>query len=453
MSFSAQRLFRPVDIASLVYLRIAFGTIMLWEVWRYLTSGWIEKYYLEPAFHFTYMGFGWVRPWPGEGMYWHFLVLGLLALFVILGFLYRLSAALFFLGFSYVFLLEQANYLNHFYLIILLSFLMIFAPAHRALSLDAKLRPKIRSDTAPAWALWMFIGQLSIVYFYAGVAKLNGDWLRGYPMRAWMAERSDFAIIGPLLAEPATAVFMSIAALFLDLLAPVFLLWRRTRGLWFSLLVLFHVSNKALFSIGVFPVLSIAVTALFFPPDWPHKIFNLPRYDRGVSVPPLGRWSLRAGQRATVVLLAVYFALQILVPLRHWAYPGNVAWNEEGHRFSWRMLLRQKRASSAFLVSDPESGASRFVDPAEHLSRRQARKMSTRPYMVVQYAHYLAALERENGNRGAEVYALLWASLNGREPQPLVDATVDLAGEPRRWLAPYPWITKLEKPLPTGSGP
>lgn len=120
-----ERLFAPVDTAVLAYFRIAFGLIMLWEVSRYFTNGWITRYWVEPVVNFPYYGFGWVRPLPGMGMELLFAGLGVLAIFIMLGFYYRLSATLFFLGFTYSFLLEQARYLNHFYLIVLLSFLLI----------------------------------------------------------------------------------------------------------------------------------------------------------------------------------------------------------------------------------------------------------------------------------------------------------------------------------------
>jgi len=132
-----RRLLEPVDVASLVYFRIAFAAIMVWECWRYLSKGRIGRYFIEPDFHFTYHGFEWVQPWPGDGMYVHFAVMAVLALMIGLGLLYRLAAFLFFLAFSYVFLLEQATYLNHFYFVILVSVTMIFVPAHRAFSLDA----------------------------------------------------------------------------------------------------------------------------------------------------------------------------------------------------------------------------------------------------------------------------------------------------------------------------
>ena len=96
---------------------VLFGALMLWEVGRYFSHNWIELYYIEPKFHFTYYGFSWVRPWPGEWMHVHFLALGVLAVLILVGLCYRIAAALFFLGFTYVFLLDQARYLNHFYLV------------------------------------------------------------------------------------------------------------------------------------------------------------------------------------------------------------------------------------------------------------------------------------------------------------------------------------------------
>src|SRR5688572_22319484 len=96
-------LWQPVDIASLVFFRIAFGLIMVWEVYRYFAMDRVRRYYIQPEFFFSYFGFDWVKPWPGDGMHLHFVVLGLLGLFIALGLFYRVSAVLFFLGFTYVF--------------------------------------------------------------------------------------------------------------------------------------------------------------------------------------------------------------------------------------------------------------------------------------------------------------------------------------------------------------
>ena len=128
----------PVDIASPVMARVFFGLLMLWMVVRYFGKGWIAQYWIAPPFNFRHFGFDWVTPWPGDGMFWHFLLLGILAVLIIFGLFYRVAAILFCVGYTYVFLLEQARYLNHAYLVCLVSFLIALVPANRAGSLDVK---------------------------------------------------------------------------------------------------------------------------------------------------------------------------------------------------------------------------------------------------------------------------------------------------------------------------
>jgi hypothetical protein len=262
-----RRLFEPIDIAPLVFFRVVFGGIMLWEVYRYFSYGWIERYFIEPTFFFKYQGFGWVRPFAGDGMYIHFAALGVLAACILLGFCYRLAAALFFLGITYVFLLDQTNYLNHLYLICILSFILIFVPAHRALSLDAALRPRLRSSTAPAWTLWLLRFQIAVPYFFGAIAKFNADWLlAAQPMRMWLADRTDFPVIGRWFTEPWAAYFMSWGGFLFDLLFVPLLLWRRTRPFAFAFAAVFHLMNFQLFHIGVFTWLMLVASLIFLPP-------------------------------------------------------------------------------------------------------------------------------------------------------------------------------------------
>ena len=105
-----QKLFEPRNIAILVYFRIFFGAVMLWEVFRYLEHDWISRYWIEPTFQITYYGFDWLKPWPGDGMYFHFIAMGILAVCIMIGFKYRISTILFFFAFSYMFLLEQSRH-------------------------------------------------------------------------------------------------------------------------------------------------------------------------------------------------------------------------------------------------------------------------------------------------------------------------------------------------------
>jgi len=105
-----------------------------------------------------------------------------------------------------------------------LSFLLCIVPAHKMWSLDARCRPQLRADTTPAWTLWLLRAQVAVVYFFGGVAKLNGDWLRGEPMRMWLADRTEFPVIGRFFTEESTVYLFSYGALFNDLLAPALLL-------------------------------------------------------------------------------------------------------------------------------------------------------------------------------------------------------------------------------------
>jgi hypothetical protein len=442
----AARAFRPVDVASLACFRVAFGAVMAWEVVRFFQNGWIAAYYIDPPFHFTYFGFGWVKPWPGVGMYVHFALLGLAALGILLGLWYRLCAGVFFVGFAYVFLLDEALYLNHFYLIVLLSLLLAFLSMDVALSIDARRLPTRRSDTVPAWTLFLLRAQVGIPYLYGGLAKLNPDWLRGEPMRSWLAERTDVPVLGPYFTREWTVFTFAYGGLLLDLLIVPLLAWRRTRPFAFGLGVVFHGLNAVLFDIGIFPWLMMAATTIFFAPDWPRRLRLLPaRRPAAVEAPRRPRIS--AG--LTVVAAAAYLCIQALVPLRHFAYPGNVSWTEEGHRFSWHMKLRDKEAQARFLVTDVGRGESRMITSSRVLTPRQEGRMAGQPDMILQFAHHLAERLPAEGRAPVQVRAWVSASLNGREPQLLIDPATDLAAQPRT-LGHAPWILPLRQSVTTG---
>lgn len=447
--------FSPVDIASVVVFRVAFGAIMLWEVTRYFDHGWIDRYFIAPTFHFTYFGFGWVQPWPGNGMYFHFLGLGLLAICVMAGAWYRVSAALFFIGFTYVFLLDQTQYLNHFYLISLVSFLLVLIPAHHAVSVDAWRRPSLASDTAPAWALWMLRFQIGLVYLYGGIAKVGSDWLRGEPMRSWLADEGGFPLIGRFLTQEWAVWAFSYGGLLFDLLVVPALLWRRTRVMAFVATLAFHLTNAQMFSIGIFPWMMIAATTLFFPPSWPRALGRglagakaaargrRPRKKAPVVAPP-ARVVTSPARMALVGGLCVFVLLQVFVPFRHLLYPGVANWTEEGHRFSWHMKLRDKDGDAWFAVTEPASGRRWEIDPHIYLTDRQVRKMSARPDMILQFSHHLAELWAEDGDgQRVEVRADVMASLNDRPHRRYIDPTVDLAAQPRT-LASVDWILPLD---------
>ncbi|HEV3478919.1 MAG TPA: HTTM domain-containing protein [Gaiellaceae bacterium] len=453
----AYRLFEPIDGSSLAIFRIIFGAIMLWEVWRYFSNGWIERYFIEPEFHFTYYGFGWVQPWAGDGMYWHFALLGVLAICIALGFAYRIAMPLFFLGFTYVFLLEQARYLNHFYLIALLAFLMSIVPAHRVWSIDAWRAKGRWRQTIPTWSLWLLRAQLGIVFVGASVAKWNGDWIRGQPLHIWLGERTDFAIVGRFFDEMWMALLFSWGGLLLDLLLVPFLLFPLTRPLALIAAFGFHFMNSKLFTIGIFPWLALGTALLFFPPDWPRRVltririnrFSLPRPPLITPVePPPAGWRLSGARKLLLAGLGVWLAIQLFMPLRHWLYPGNVSWTEEGHRFAWHMKLRDKEADARFFAFDP-SGHRNEVDPFQYLTDWQYDEMAARPDMIVQFARFVERDARQTfGVRDVKVTANVQASLNGRPFQRLIDPEADLTDAEVSPFTTADYIEPLRAALP-----
>ena len=451
-------LFNPVDISFLVFFRILFGGVMLWEVYRYFTHGWIARYFLEPAVTFTYYGFSWVKPWPGRGMYIHFFVLGGAAACVMVGFLYRLAAPVLFVAFTYSFLLDQTRYLNHFYLVCLISFVMCFLPAQRALSIDSLLRRKIRSEVVPAWTLWLLRAQVGIPYFYGGLAKLNNDWLYGgEPMRIWLSPLARVPGFGPIFAAEWVVYSFVIGGLLIDLLVVPLLLWRRTRPFAFAVAVAFNLLNAVIFEIGIFPWLMLGALLIFFPPDLLRRFVrafmspgeasvgaasvNPHTFVERSSCP-----SLSASQKLVAGLLAAYLAVQLLVPLRHYFYPGDVSWTEEGHNFAWHMKLRTKGGEAVFTVTHRETGETWTIKPEDYLESHQVTKVSTKPELILLFGHHLAEEKRLAGYENVEVRARVMVSLNGREPQLLIDPTVDLAKEEVS-LLPARWIVPLTTPL------
>jgi hypothetical protein len=244
------------------------------------------------------------------------------------------------------------------------------------------------------------------------------------------------------------AMVLAYAGMLYDLSVGFLLLFRKTRWLGLLWSAGFHFSNIHLFQIGIFPWLAMGATLIFLEPDWPRKVHsflrrllgNEAREKRSPAMPT----SVRASSlgAVTTTFVVAWLALQALVPLRHWVYPGNVNWTEEGHILSWRMKLREKDGDlRSVTIVHPTTGERVVHDPRQILTRRQYRKMNTRPRMIHGYVQWLAAqYEKEWGVR-PQIYVDAWASLNGRRYQPLVDTTVDLAavrmGEGgNRWIVP-----------------
>ncbi|MDC6353499.1 MULTISPECIES: HTTM domain-containing protein [unclassified Robiginitalea] len=438
-------LYSRMDNSPLILFRMFYGVLLALECFGAIATGWVRRYLVEPEFTFTFIGFEWLQPLPGPGMYVYYALMGLLGIAIALGYRYRLSIILFTLLWTGTYLMQKTAYNNHYYLLILISGLMCFLPAHRARSLDAKRRPEIRTDTMYTAVKWTVVLQLFIVYTYAAIAKIYDDWLDFSFIGLLMAGKADYPLIGTILQEPWVHRCIGLFGIAFDFLIIPLLLWKPTRKWAFGASIFFHLFNSVVFQIGIFPYLSLAFTAFFFEPETIRRTF-FPTKAAGQWQPPSGR------PRYAGILLgvgALYFTLQVFLPIRHYAIPGDVLWTEEGHRMSWRMMLRSRRGTIQFRIVDKATGISEPVKPENYLTPRQYRKVLAYPDFIWQFAQYLKKSYALQG-KDIAVYAAGNLRINRQPAAPFIDPEVDLAAEPwdhfrhHRWILPAPW--ELEQP-------
>jgi len=420
----AEHLQHPTSILPLIGLRMGFGLLMFLSTVRFIWMGWVDTLYIVPSFHFTYLGFEWIKPLPSIGMYCVFGVLLLLSLCICFGFAYRLSIRLFFLLFTYVELIDKATYLNHYYFISLLSLLMIFLPMNRRFAIDSWRNPNLRTNTVPRWTIVVLRLQLAIVYFFAGFAKLNADWmLHGLPMGIWLQAHTNFPLIGRFFDYGWVALLMSWAGAFYDLTIPLWLWWKKTRLFAYVTVIVFHLMTAMLFPIGMFPYIMIMATLIFFTGE--DGEMCLQRI--GLQTETYSR-KLQTPSHVVILFLVVFFMYQIFMPLRHYLYLGDTNWTMEGYDFAWRVMLNEKTGFVIFTLHNPETGRTWQVYPDSYLTDQQVRMMSFQPDMILQFAYYLD----NQYPADLEVYAEAYVAHNGRASRLLLEPDVDLSRYKRR---------------------
>ena len=366
----------PVHAASTAVFRIGFGLLVAASMIRFIAKGWVARLYLEPAHHLTYARFEWVRPLPPVAMYAVMVALALAGLGIAAGWRTRLCATAFTVGFAYTELIEASLYLNHYWFVTLAGFLLIVLPTDGYWSVDARRGRVTRSATVPAVVVWTLRAQIAVVYVFAGLAKINTDWLlHGLPLRMWLADRSDLPVVGPYLVLPGVAIAASWFGLLFDTTIVGWLSWRRSRPFAYGAVVAFHLATGVLFRIGMFPWVMVLATLIFFDPAWPlhaRSRHGRPRHHRAA---PLAIGDVAPGRlelgRAALGLLAALAAVQVVLPLRHLVEPGDVRFTEEGYYLSWRVMLTEKSGVLDFVVHDPTT-ADEWVVRADDRADRLA---------------------------------------------------------------------------------
>lgn len=435
-------------IAPLAVLRIAFGVIMLISTIRFILKGWIDAFYIRPKFHFTFYGFDWVKPLDATGMYTLFALLTLTAILVTIGLFYRLSIITFFLCFTYVELIDKTTYLNHYYFISVMAFLMILVPANRYFAVDVLRKPALAVTRVPAWTINIFKLQLLLVYLFAGISKLNYDWLiAAMPLKIWLPANSQLPVIGALLSQTWVAYVFSWFGAIFDLFIGFLLLVPATRKPAYFMVIVFHLVTGWFFKIGMFPYIMIFVTIIFFSENThiriisflktlmikPGKIQNIPGNTYHIS-------TTKSNIIYTILLL--HFTIQLLLPFRYLLYPGKLYWTEEGYRFSWRVMLMEKGGTAFFHIKDQKTGKQSEIINSRYLTNFQESMMATQPDMILQYAHFLAHEYEKKGIKNPIVTAESYVTLNGSGSKLYIDSTVNLAKEQetfdhKKWILPF----------------
>ena len=438
---------KTTDVSPLVIFRIGFGIMMCYGMIRFWLKGWIETIYIQPDFHFSYYGFEWIKP-LGSYTYILFVICGLAAILIALGFKYRIAIIIFFLSFTYIELMDKTTYLNHYYFISMMSFLMIFLPLNASFSIDAYFKKK-SYRLVPNWTIDAIKVMLTIVYLYAGLAKINSDWLlKAMPLKIWLPSKYDLPLLGEnLMQQDWFHYAMSWSGMLYDLLIPFLLLYKRTRIFAFILVVFFHVFTRVLFPIGMFPYVMIISTLIFFDSNFHKKIISILRItihrvlklkDKLVinEVYPL------VNRKISLTIVFLFLSVQLLFPFRYLTYPGELFWTEEGYRFSWRVMLIEKMGYTNFKIVDAETNNYFYVDNQDFLTPLQEKQMSFQPDFILEYAHYLGDHFKKQGHKNIQVFAESYVALNGRLSQPFIDKSIDLYKEKESWKHKN-WILPL----------
>ncbi len=363
-----------------------------------------------------------------------------------MGLRYRLSAICFFLSFTYIELIDKTTYLNHYYFTSCIAFLLCFLPAGKFFSLDVFFG-KREVNYVPRWmidALRLFV---ALVYFYAGIAKINSDWLlKAQPLSIWLTSKYDLPWIGELLQQTWVHYAASWSGMLYDVLIPFFLFYPKTRRWAFVFVLLFHLMTKIFFpSIGMFPYIMVFSALLFFSAET-HKniLFKLSSFlfKSKATTHSNSNQTQLVPSKALIPLFAVFLVFQLLFPFRYALYPGELFWNEEGYRYSWRVMLMEKKGNTTFKVKDSLSGKFFYVKNEDFLTPFQEKQMSFQPDFILEYAHYLGEHFEAQGHKNIQIFADSYVALNGRSSQRFVNPDVNLLLEkesfkPKKWVLPF----------------
>ena len=429
-----KKLFQPIDNAPLIIFRIFFGFLLAAETFGAILTGWVKANFIDPQFTFSHIGMEWLQPLSGYGMYFYFAAMGFLGVFVMIGFKYRWSLGAFTLLWTISYWMQKTSYNNHYYMLILVCLIMIFLPAHKYASVDANKNPNIKSLSMPKWCSWVMILQIAIVYFFATVSKFYPDWLDGTFTKNLLENKSPYPEIQEIFSQKWFYLFIAYSGIAFDLFIVPMLLWKKTRTFAFVASLIFHLFNAVTLQIGIFPFFALSFAVFFYPPEKIKKIFFKKKPELDLEKVPVYQ-----SKSVLIYFFLPYFIIQIFLPLRHWLIKGDVLWTEEGHRLSWRMMLRSRAGFNHFRIYNKKNNQRIFYDLNSKLTSKQIGMISEKPDAIWQLAQ---RIKKEYALQGIDVsiFADCQVSINHKPFQVLINPKTDLAEAKWDYFFHNDWI-------------
>lgn len=423
--------FKSIDNSPLIAFRIFFGFLIACESFGAIFTGWVKKVLIEPEFTFSFIGLEWLQPLPNNLMYIYFIVMGLVGICIMLGFKYRYTIIAYTFLWAGVYFMQKSSYNNHYYLLLLVSFCMIFLPANNYKSLDVKLGVVQEKLTMPKWVSLLFIGQIILVYFFASIAKIYPDWLDGTFTKNLLQGTTTRPFFLDLFSQKWFYLFIAYAGILFDLLVVPFLLFKKTRTVALICSIFFHLFNAITLQIGIFPFFALTFILFFYEPE---TIRNLFFKNKPVSTSEELDFS---SSKILKRLFIPYLIVQLLLPIRHHFIEGNVFWTEEGHRLSWRMMLRERSGYIIIRIKNNDTNESFVYDYNKNLTSKQARQLATKPDFIWQYCQ---RIKKDFEDKNISIYIDCKNSINRKPLKTLIDPKVDFAKAEWDYFFHNDWI-------------
>ena len=426
-------LFKAIDNSPLVVFRIFFGFLVACESFGAILTGWVKRILIDPQVTFSFIGFEWLKPLPGFGMYFYFIAMGVFGLAIMLGYRYRIAIISYTILWAGVYFMQKTAYNNHYYLLLLISFLLIFLPANSYASLDVRQNRIKEENTMPYWISLLFIIQVAIVYVFASIAKFYPDWLDGTFTRNLLADSTNVITLKKLFLQKWFYLFIAYMGIIFDLLIVPLLLFKKTRMLALLASLTFHLFNAIFLEIGIFPFFALTFALFFYEPETIRSVF----LRRKTSIETDNGHSNYYGKKIVYFLIIPYLIIQLLLPLRHHFIEGDVLWTEEGHRLSWRMMLRERNGFIHIRIKDLKTGEESLYDYRKNLTDKQIQNLATKPDFIWQYCKYI---KKEFKGKEIAIFIDCKNSINRKEYKTLIDPKFDMAKAKWNYFRHNEWL-------------